>query len=532
MTWKGYRFQAFANMSIGLLEVVASLCQVWAMKRAIDIASGVVSGDVVLSVCCIGAIVVISMMLNMLSVWMTNVWGVKAQNRMQQRLLYHLLCARWYGRSEMHSGDINNRLEQDVKNVVTFLTETLPNTVSVIALFVGAFAYLYSMDRVLALIIVCIIPVFVGLSKLYVSRMRTLSRNVRNDDSRVQAIMQETVQNRVLVKTLEAETLMVNRLVGQQKILQHDVRKRTVFSIWSGVTMNFGFAFSYLVAFGWSALRLHGGTLTFGGMTAFLQLVNKIQMPARSLTRLAPAFVQVFTAAERLMKLEEMTLEEQGRAHQLEGPCGILFENVSFSYSPDGRKVIDCLSFDFKPGTCTAILGETGGGKTTLVRLIQALVNPTSGSIYIYNKVEKRTVSSLTRCNIVYVPQGNTLISGTIRENLLLGDESASEERMEWALRLACADFVYSLPDGIDTVCSEQGGGLSEGQAQRICIARALLRDRSVMLLDEATSALDPETEKKLLDNLLLGSKRTVIFVTHREKVVDYCNSVLLINRL
>lgn len=527
MAWRGFRLQAVINMFLGLFEVVVSLAQVWAMKRAIDIASGVVDGDVVFAVCQIGVLVVVGMLLGMLTVWISNVWGVKAQNRMQQRLLYHLLCAKWYGRSEMHSGDISNRLEQDVKNVVTFLTETLPNTVSVLAMFVGAFLYLYSMDSVLALIIVAIIPVFICLSKLYVSRMRELSRNVRNDDSKVQAILQETVQNRVLVKTLEGESLMVSRLSGMQSLLQRDVRKRTMFSIFSSVVMNFGFAMSYLVAFGWSALRLYGGTLTFGGMTAFLQLVNKIQMPARSLTRLAPAFVQVFTAAERLMKLEGLTLEEQGSPLKLAAPCGIRFENVTFSYSPTERNVIDGLTFDFPPCSCTAILGETGGGKTTLIRLIQALVSPTSGCIYIYNKVENAAVSSLTRCNIVYVPQGNTLISGTIRDNLLLGDAKADEQRMRWALLLACAEFVYSLPEGLDTVCMEQGGGLSEGQAQRICIARALLRDRPVMLLDEATSALDPETEKKLLDNLLSDHHRTVIFVTHREKVIDYCDSVL-----
>ncbi len=235
------------------------------------------------------------------------------------------------------------------------------------------------------------------------------------------------------------------------------------------------------------------------------------------------------------MRLEESELEVSGSPVMLEGPCGIRFDNVSYAYpdEPDAP-VIRNLSFDFAPGTCTAIMGETGVGKTTVFRMIQDLVHPTSGSVYIYknvraldSSVSSHQVSALTRCNMVYVPQGNTLLSGSIRDNLLLGNEKATDEEMRNALSVACADFVFELPDGLDTVCSELGVGFSEGQAQRICIARALLRNRSVILLDEATSALDPETEKKLLSNLLSTHSFTVLFITHRPAVVDYCDSVL-----
>ena len=283
----------------------------------------------------------------------------------------------------------------------------------------------------------------------------------------------------------------------------------------------------YLIAFLWAALRMADQTLTFGGMTAFLQLVNRIQGPARDLTRLAPVFVGVFTAAERLMELEENPLEEQGDPIPLMAPCGVRLEHITYAYDDGDSNVIEQLDFDFYPGSCTAVLGETGAGKTTLIRLILALLHPNEGKVILYNQQEQKELSPLMRCNFVYVPQGNTLMSGTIRDNLRLGKLNATEEEIKAALEMSCASFVMELPDGLDTVCTEAGGGLSEGQAQRISIARALLRNRPIMLFDEATSALDPETERQLLHNILSNHDKTVIFITHRPAVVDYCDQTL-----
>lgn len=532
-SWRGNRFQAFLNTAIGLLQVVVSLVSVWAVKHAIDVASHTVDGDVIMSVAFMGAMVLCDFALHISSVWVKSILGVKACNRMQRRMLARILRSEWNGKESMHSGDVINRLESDVNQVVNFLTETLPGSLSVLAMFLGAFSYLYFLDRNLSLIIVVMIPVFAILSKVYIRKMRQLSRDVRSSDSKVQSILQETVQNRMLVKTLESEDVMVDRLDDQHRILQHNVVRRTKFSVFSNFILNFGFASGYLVAFAWSALRMSAGTLSFGGMTAFLQLVNKIQGPARNLMKLAPAFVSVFTAAERLMSLEETPLEKQGDAIELDGPCGIELSDITYGYDDDKEHpVLKDFSFNFQPGECTAVLGETGAGKTTIIRLIQALLRPDSGSLYIYNKVKRISISPLTRCNIVYVPQGNTLLSGTIRDNLLLAKDDATEQDMIDVLKLACADFIFDLPDGLDTFCSEQGGGLSEGQAQRICVARALLRSGSILLLDEATSALDPETEEKLLRNLLSTKRHTVIFITHRPAVINYCSRTLHIDKL
>lgn len=525
--WRGNQLQAILNATIGLLSVVVSLAQVWAVQHAIDVASGHTEGSIYWSVGVMALLVLCGFALRICSIWVRNILGIKAQNRMQQRMLDRILRSEWTGKESHHSGDVLNRLEQDVGTVVSFLTETIPNTISVVAMFVGAFLYLFSMDKVLAFVIVGIIPVFVLLSKLYIGQMRRLTRQVRDSDSKVQSVLQETIQHRMLIKTLESDSVMVDRLESTQSELRHRVVKRTAFSVVSNFILNAGFSVGYLIAFLWAALRMADQTLTFGGMTAFLQLVNRIQGPARDLTRLAPVFVGVFTAAERLMELEENPLEEQGDPIPLTAPCGVRLEHITYAYDDGDSNVIEQLDFDFYPGSCTAVLGETGAGKTTLIRLILALLHPNEGKVILYNQQEQKELSPLMRCNFVYVPQGNTLMSGTIRDNLRLGKLNATEEEIKAALEMSCASFVMELPDGLDTVCTEAGGGLSEGQAQRISIARALLRNRPIMLFDEATSALDPETERQLLHNILSNHDKTVIFITHRPAVVDYCDQTL-----
>ena len=215
----------------------------------------------------------------------------------------------------------------------------------------------------------------------------------------------------------------------------------------------------------------------------------------------------------------------------LNGTAGVKFENVTFAYE-EGDNVLQNFSYTFEPNSCTAIVGETGSGKTTLIRLLVALIHPQSGSITLYNEGESHLSSPLTRGNFVYIPQGNSLISGTIRDNLLMGNPEATDEQMQQALYTACAEYVNTLPQGIDTNLSEQGGGLSEGQAQRIAIARSLLRPGSILILDEITSALDNDTEEELLHRLTTSNTgKTLIFVTHRPAVLKYCTNILKIER-
>ena len=525
--WRGNRRQAILNVCAGIAGVVLSLLFVNTMQRSIDIASGAEEGSLYLWVSAMAVIMFAEFGVNISRIWIKNILGIKAQNEMQRQMLDRLLRAEWKGRDRHHSGDITNRLENDVSTVVTFLTETLPNMLSTLLMFLGAFTYLCLMDYMLALITVGMLPIFLLLSRIYISKMRKYTRRIRNFDSKVQSILQETVQNRMLIKTLECGDMVINRLDNRQINLRHHVKRRTRFSVLSNVTLHGGFAIGFLIAFLWSTYRLSQHAITFGAVTAFLQLVNRIQTPAKDLTRLAPAFVAVLTAAERLIELEEMPQEEDGENISLPSPCGIKLCNVSFGYDDGDENIIDNLSFDFPPGSCTAVLGETGAGKTTLIRLLLGLLKPKYGTITIYNDEQNHNMSALMRCNMVYVPQGNTLMSGTIRDNLLMADPNATDHDMMEALHTACADFVAELPEGLYTTIDEKGGGLSEGQSQRITIARALLRKRSIMLFDEATSALDPETEKMLLTNILKNKEQTIIFITHRMAVLEYCDKRL-----
>lgn len=526
---KGHRLQVAVNVFIGIISTVLSLIRIWIIKHAIDVASGAVPGNIYWAVSMIGLFILAGFITTIISIWNKNILGVKAQNKMQQNMLEKLLKSQWYGKEKRHSGDILNRLELDVTSVVTFLTETLPSTISVLIMFIGAFFILYSMDHTLPLIITATFPIFLLISRFYIDRMRILNRNIKDNDSKIQSILQETIQNRMLIKTLESDDFMMRKLKDSHADLRDNIIRKSKFTILSRVTVNTGFSIGYLTAFLWAALRMSSGTLTFGGMAAFLQLVNKIQGPAKDLTSLIPAFVTIFTTAERLMELEEEPLEDKSQNVYMQSSCGIKLQKVTYQYEENKRKIIDNLTFDFKPGTITAIIGETGAGKTTLARLLLALIKPQKGEIRIYNQNQNLLITPGMRCNFVFVPQGNTLLSGTIRENLKLGNKDATNQEMEDALRTACADFVFKLPEGLDTTCSEGGGGLSEGQAQRICIARALLKPSNIMILDEATGALDAETEIKLLDNLLTENQKTIIFITHRMAVINYCHQTLTI---
>jgi ABC-type multidrug transport system fused ATPase/permease subunit len=267
-------------------------------------------------------------------------------------------------------------------------------------------------------------------------------------------------------------------------------------------------------------------------MTAYLQLVGLIQRPTMELSRYIPSIVSSLTAAERLYELEDIPLEKQGNAIMLDGTAGVRFKDVTFAYDGKERNILEKFSYDFPPNSSTAIIGETGAGKTTLIRLLVALINPKSGCIELYNDNGCHMSSTLTRRNFVYIPQGNSLVSGTVRDNLLMGNPDATDEEMRRALHIACAEYVFDMPQGLDSGITERGGGLSEGQAQRIAIARSILRPGSILILDEVTSALDEETEQEMLRRLTQSQiGKTLIFVTHRPAIMQYCNQVLRIEK-
>ena len=529
-TSRGLRLQSCINAVLGIIHVGLDFAFIAATKLAIDIATGRSQSSLNIAAALLIGIMLSQILMGFTRKWVAAILGVRSQNMLQLRLFSHLMQSEWSGIEKHHSGDVLNRLEHDVKDITNVITETIPSVLGLTVRFVGAFFFLYSMDKTLACMLIFVAPVFILLSKLYIRKMRALTREIRNTDSKIQSILQESIQHRIILKTLERCQTMVERLGISQAMLRKQIKQRTLFSSFSATMLSAGFGGGYLITFLWGANRLHDGEITYGMMIAFIQLVGQIQGPFRELTRYIPIIVNSITACDRLMELQETPAETTGETIRLsEG--GIRINDVSYAYD-EHRTVLSHLSYHFPIGSITAIQGETGAGKTTLIRLILALMKPQSGSLEIYNAQERSyVISPQTRSNLVYVPQGNTIFSGTLRDNLLLGNPTATEEQMLEALKTACAEFA--LERGLDATFGELGAGLSEGQAQRISIARALLRNGCILLLDEATSALDNETEQELLHRLHQWSdgKKTIIFITHRQAVLDYCTQSLTLKR-
>lgn len=524
----GFRFPAVCCAMAGALNVSVSLYFVYVCKHLIDIATGVSTDSLGTYIGWMAGCLATQLVLSVIRSRLANRTEVRLRNHLHNRLFTHLMKSHWNGREAFHSGDMLNRIEADTSSITDAICRTVPTVLVTIVQLGGALFFLSRLDVRLAGILVFIMPVALLFSKSYVRKMRCMTREIRDTDSRIQSHLQENLQHRIIVRTLEYTGQAVGKLSELQRSLQGQVYRRTDFSVFSRTMVQIGFMTGYAVAFLWGVFGLREGTVTFGMMAAFLQLVSQVQRPMVDMSRQIPAFIRVFTATERLAELTSLPLEKQGEPVRLEGSLGIRVENVSFSYPGSERQVLAGFTHDFRPGSLTAIVGETGVGKSTLIKLILALARPEEGKISIYNGREEVMVSPLTRCNLSYVPQGNTLLSGTIRDNLLIGNPRASEDDMRRALHTAVADFVFSLPDGMDTVCGEQGTGLSEGQAQRIAIARGLLRPGNILLLDEPSSALDGETERELLERLSgQVTGKTVVMITHRERIAELCSEVV-----
>ena len=533
-TSRGLRLKTIVNTGIGLTMVGLDFAFIWATKMAIDAATG--QGAHSLLMACVLLIVLSLGRIAMAFArkWSNALLGVKSQNRMQRRTFSRLMHSVWTGKEQFHSGDVMNRLVRDAAEITTVITDTLPAALCVTVRVAVAFMYLCYFDARLAILVIASAPLFILLSRLYIRTMRRLTRDMRNTDSRIQSLLQESLQHRMVLKTLEQSDGMVKRLTEEQDRLYGQVKRRTTFSAFNELCLNFGFTAGYMLTFIWGVYRLDAGTITYGTMIAFIQLVGQIQGPFREMTRFVPAIIGALTSTERMMQLEDTPMEEEGMPMAFPHGAGIRLTNVAYTYADGHRSILGGLSYDFAPGSATAILGETGAGKTTLIRLILALLKPCHGTVELYDENTCVKASPSTRCNLVYVPQGNTLLCGSIRYNLLLGNPDATPQEMEDVLRTACADFVFSLPHSIDSECGEGGSGLSEGQAQRIAIARALLRHGNILLLDEATSALDVETEQRLIRNISARAKerrQTVLFITHRPSVLDYCENILRLDR-
>ena len=519
-----------------LVLVGIALCYVYISKSLVDVASGVGEGgarELVLLGCAMVLTILLRIAFQSCISYVESKAEIKIANSLRQREFDKLMHLKSDYRKHWHSGDLVNRMQSDVSAVASSIGRVIPNLTGAVLKFSAAFAYMLVLEARLAWLLVLVIPVGVFGGRFVLRRTRALTLAVREGDGKVQSHVQESVQHLPVIQGLEYGANSSSELEMIQDDFYSKIMRRTRFSIVARILTALAFSLGYAIAFLWGVRGIWLGSVSFGLMTAFLQLVGQIQRPLLEMSEQLPSLFHCSASIDRLMEIEAMPGEEEGEALMMEGIAGVRLENLSFHY-PDGEEMIfDNFSHDFKPGSRTAVIGETGIGKSTLIKLLMSLLQADSGKITLYDlKGDCAEASSRTRCNMVYVPQGNTLFSGSIRENLLMGKPDADESQMREALHRAAADFVDRMPEGLDSQCFEAGGGLSEGQAQRIAIARALLRPGSILLLDEFSSALDPETEELLLERLNDGSSdKTMIFITHRERVADYCDSILRLDR-
>ena len=533
-----YRFvrpHAGAMTVMMLCHVLLAACAVgfvYVSKALVDVAVAQMQGSEAGSLWTLGAfmvcIVLMRIALNALRSYLQTRTEIRLKNSLRRKLFDILLRTQSDGGSQKHTGDVLNRLQEDVRQVSNVCAASLPNVFGTLLQFTAAFVFLMVLEPMLGLLILVIAPLGIFLGRYVTRRVRKLTHDIRDSDAKVQSHLQESVQHVTLLQSMEHADASASALGELQSGLYGSELRRAKFSVISRIFMMLAFQAGHTVAFLWAVCGISKGTVTYGMMTAFLQLVGQMQRPLVELSSQLPAVIHATASIDRIAEIEQLPREEDVDPCMMPATAGVRFDGVTFGYPGSASVVLQDFSHDFKPGSRTAIVGPTGVGKSTMIRLLLSLLRPQSGEITVYSGQVSAPASPATRCNLVYVPQGNSLFSGSVRDNLLMGNPDATEQELRGALHIAAADFVFDLPGGLDAQCFEAGRGLSEGQAQRIAIARALLRPGSILLLDEFSSALDAETEITLMQRLTASlPDHTMIFITHRDRIIDYCDSVL-----
>ncbi len=536
------------RVAAGIGRVSLGLLMVWLCKRFIDVTirQGTTE-DIIVMIVALVAVVTGGILCRQSYYYL----GIKDRARqttsVRLRIFSHLFRRQMFDQKEMHSGDVSSRLEKDIDVVSDATTSLFPDMTVTLIQLVGAFLLMQSMDARLAWVLLLLTPMFLIVGKLIGRKMRMMTLDIRKQESVIQMLVQETMEHNAVLRSLESGDWITNRLDDMQQDLRGKIQRRARFTVISRLLIGSSFSLGYITAFIWGAMQLRSGEITFGVMTSFLQLVSQIQNPILQMLNMVPQFIQASASIDRLTELEQVEAEEEttnltnserhGKSVKSiksvlvkneTHPIGVKVEDVSFKYADGDREILTDFSFDFKPSSKTAVMGHTGAGKTTLFRLLLALTKPNKGTMTVYDSQGQQTISEQTRSNFVFVPQGNTLMSGTIRYNLLLARPDATDEALKEVLHTAMADFVLDLPDGLDTECGERGSGLSEGQAQRIAIARGLLRPGGILLLDEISASLDEATERELYRRLFAKYPgKTMIFITHRPVVCELCDQVI-----
>lgn len=517
---RGIRWNSVVRIVTGILQVGFGLTMVWLSRRFIDETIRTGTADDIIHMIVLLVIMVMSgVLLRQLGFWLTTTANIRQVNAMRLRIFSCLFRRQLYTEEELHSGDVTSRMSKDIETVSTITTDTLPQMAITMIQLCGAFLLMRWFDERLAWALLLLTPMALVFGKLIARKLRKMTLDIRQDESRIQMQVQEGMEYNAVLRSLGSEQWVTDRLDSMQQRLRGNVMRRLRFTVVTRVIIGCAFSLGYLLAFVWGGIGLRNGTISFGVMTSFLQLVGMIQHPILQLLNMVPSIIHCTASIDRLKELESTDNVESssvtGKTSNETTAGPIRFSDVSFRYAKGDYMVMEHFTHEFKPGSKTAIMGETGIGKTTLFRLLLGFIEPTSGHV-------DRNAA------FCFVPQGNTLMSGTIRYNLQLAKPEATDQELKDVLHTACADFVNELPAGLDTELGERGSGLSEGQSQRIAIARGLLRPGTILLLDEISSALDESTERDLFERLFAAyPDRTFLLITHRTLVAELCDEII-----
>lgn len=497
-------------------------------KRVLDVATGQIEGDLLKEGLILFAFLAVQLLLDVvMSVLDVHVSG-HFQIREKTHLFNTILKKNYMQISAYHSGELLNRINSDVNIITTGLIQMLPNLFFYVTKIVSSFCALYVLDKTFALLCLLIGPLIFVIACVYRKYMKKLHKEYQEADGRVKSFMQETLKNLLVIKSFgcgEAAAEKSRKLQFKQFKLSV---KRNGISILANVFFYVGLTAGYYIALAWGAYKISCGLMTFGTLTALLQLVGQIQTPFQGMSSLLPQYYAMQASGERLAEIEDLPedavetfvedLEKNWSSIELSG--------LNFAYQTE--KVLDGVNFSVRPGEFVVITGTSGTGKSTLLKLMLGILSPDAGNAEVMLKNgTKLLLNQVSRQLFSYVPQGNLIVSGSLRENLAFFKTNVSEEEMIEAAKTAQIwDFICELPDGLDTVLGEGGLGLSEGQIQRLAVARAVLHSSPVLLLDEATSALDEQTELAILKALKEQQGKTCILISHKKAALDFCDRV------
>ncbi|MFR9209810.1 MAG: ABC transporter ATP-binding protein [Intestinibacter bartlettii] len=537
---KKYKFQIVFYIFLGVLTTVMGLASSVGSKYLIDAVTGQDSGNIALIALFIVAMGLFSIGINAITTMISARINIKVNNEIQAEVYDKILVADWISMKEFHSGDLLNRLNGDVNTVASSILSWIPSLITRSAQFFGILAIILYYDPTMAVIALGSAPVMLIVSKTLMKKMRDYNKRMRQVSSDVMSFNEESFQNIQSIKAFDLVGLFSKRLRDVQQNYKDVFLDYNKFSVYTSSFMSVVGMFVAYACFGWGVYRLWTGHITFGTMTLFVQLSGQLSSSFKSIVSLVPSAISATTSAGRIMeffKIKDESDLEDDKAKLIQNNTqgkglSVVLDDVEFSYN-ENKTVFKHADIVANPGEIVALVGPSGEGKTTMIRLLLGLINTKSGnaSIRDINSVSCK-ISAATRRFFAYVPQGNTIFSGTIAENMRMVKQDATDAEIVEALKAACAyDFVNRLPDGINSKVGERGGGFSEGQAQRLSIARALLRKSPILLLDEATSALDVFTERQVLRNIMnMGYARTCIVTTHRPSVLTMCDKVYKID--